>query len=97
MSTTFPKQQRREEKSCGSFHPQGFKKVFTGPAIAPTARRFMQDLLRRCNGLEISTKWTEIPDLIKFFRTLHGSPTAGSFWAVTIKDQSRIHGGCVDV
>jgi hypothetical protein len=52
---------------------QGFKRAFTGPGLAPTAQRFIKDLSRRCEELDITTEWTEMPDLVDFFRTIHGS------------------------
>ncbi|KAF2119899.1 cytochrome P450 [Lophiotrema nucula] len=62
-----------ERNRVDHFTHQGFKKAFTGPALAPTAQRFMQDLARRCEGLKISNEWTEMPDMVKFFRAVHGA------------------------
>ncbi|KAF1849695.1 cytochrome P450 [Cucurbitaria berberidis CBS 394.84] len=52
---------------------EGFKRAFTGPALAPTARRYMKDLARRCEDLNVSDDWTDMPDLVQFFRTVHGA------------------------
>ena len=55
------------------FTHQGFKRAFTGPALASTARRFIKDLVRRFDSLALSNEWTDMPDLLKFFRTVHGA------------------------
>ena len=55
------------------FTHQGFKQAFSGPALAPTTQRFTEDLVRRFDGLSLSNEWTEMPDLLEFFRTVHGA------------------------
>lgn len=48
-----PKYPSSGENRVDHFTHQGFKKAFTGPALAPTARSFMKDLVRRCDGLAL--------------------------------------------
>lgn len=62
-----------ERNRMDHFTHQGFKKAFTGPALVPTARRFMKDLVRRFESLALSNEWTEMPDLLDFFRNVHGA------------------------
>ncbi|KAF2142291.1 uncharacterized protein K452DRAFT_326261 [Aplosporella prunicola CBS 121167] len=69
----FPGSNVPERNRVDRFTHQGFKQAFSGPALAPTTRRFTEDLVRRFDGLSFSNEWTEMPDLLEFFRTIHGA------------------------
>lgn len=62
-----------ERNRLDHFTHEAFKKAFTGPSLATTTQRFMHNVKNRFNSVDISDDWTEMPDLVQFFRTAHGS------------------------
>lgn len=52
---------------------EGFKSAFSGPGLAPMTQRYMSILEQKLDGLAFSTEWTDVPDLLHFFRIVHGA------------------------
>ncbi|KAF2267291.1 cytochrome P450 [Lojkania enalia] len=52
---------------------EGFKRAFTGPGLGPKTTRYVNLLEQRLESLPLTTQWTEMPDLLQFFRMVHGA------------------------
>jgi len=69
----FPGSNVMEKNRVDHFTHEGFKRAFSGPGLAPMTNRYMRILEQKLNDLQISTEWTDEPDLLQFFRTVHGA------------------------
>lgn len=52
---------------------EGFKRAFSRPGLAPMTQRYMSILEPKIDGLAFSTEWTDVPDLLQFFRMVYGA------------------------
>ncbi|KAI0188149.1 Pfs, NACHT and ankyrin domain protein [Xylaria flabelliformis] len=63
---------------------ESFHQAFSGPALVPTTRRFMDALVSRVEELQITDDWMEIPDLLDFFHHHIGASLIESIFGPTL-------------